>query len=70
MTDSDHPTDAHESDAGARRVAREATTSGHEAHYPDPDIDNPDEPRCPVCGGAIDQTDVVCPHCGESLVAG
>jgi len=43
---------------------------GHDAHYPDPEIDNPDEPRCPVCGGAIDRTDVVCPHCGESLVAG
>ncbi|HEX2221617.1 MAG TPA: zinc ribbon domain-containing protein [Candidatus Limnocylindria bacterium] len=25
---------------------------------------------CPFCGGEVDDTDTVCPHCGESLVGG
>jgi predicted amidophosphoribosyltransferase len=25
---------------------------------------------CPECGGTIDETDTVCPHCGEPLVGG
>ncbi len=29
-----------------------------------------DEPTCALCGGKIGPDDVVCPHCGESLVAG
>lgn len=35
---------------------------------------NPDspeeEPTCAICGGRIGPDDVVCPHCGASLVAG
>jgi hypothetical protein len=27
-------------------------------------------PVCGNCGGEIDETDVTCPHCGISLVAG
>jgi YHS domain-containing protein len=30
----------------------------------------PSPPACANCGGSISQDDVVCPHCGISLVAG
>jgi Cu+-exporting ATPase len=30
----------------------------------------PSLPACASCGGSIGQDDVVCPHCGVSLVAG
>lgn len=33
-------------------------------------LQDPGEPRCGECGGLISQSDVVCPHCGTSLVAG
>ena len=33
-------------------------------------LQDPGEPRCIECGGLISQSDVVCPHCGVSLVAG
>jgi hypothetical protein len=36
----------------------------------DPHPAPPDEPTCAVCGGRIRADDVVCPHCGASLVAG
>lgn len=29
-----------------------------------------EEPTCAICGGRIGPDDVICPHCGESLVAG
>lgn len=38
---------------------------------PEPGESPPDEePACAICGGRIGPDDVVCPHCGESLVAG
>ena len=30
----------------------------------------PDPPTCVYCGGIISEEDVVCPHCGKSLVGG
>jgi len=30
----------------------------------------PERTVCPECGGEISQADLVCPHCGISLVAG
>jgi Cu+-exporting ATPase len=30
----------------------------------------PAPPACAHCGGSISQDDVVCPHCGLSLVSG
>jgi hypothetical protein len=33
-------------------------------------IDGDEPPTCANCGGVIAQEDVVCPHCGVSLVAG
>ena len=30
----------------------------------------PDEPICAACGRPIGRDDIVCPHCGTSLVAG
>ena len=70
MTESERPGGARDTESSGRADPGRSTASGQAAHYPDPEIDNPDEPRCPVCGGAIDRTDVICPHCGESLVAG
>lgn len=32
--------------------------------------EKPSPPRCGACGGVISQDDLVCPHCGESLVGG
>jgi hypothetical protein len=29
-----------------------------------------EEPVCAACGGEIGPDDVICPHCGVSLVAG
>jgi RNA polymerase subunit RPABC4/transcription elongation factor Spt4 len=29
-----------------------------------------DERTCPRCGGTVEDSDTVCPHCGESLVGG
>ncbi len=44
------------------------------ARPPNDDSDHEDdtlpETVCPKCGGAIEQDDIVCPHCGVSLVAG
>jgi hypothetical protein len=28
------------------------------------------EPVCAACGGTIRRDDIICPHCGESLVSG
>ncbi len=28
------------------------------------------EPVCATCGGKIRRDDIVCPHCGETLVSG
>jgi len=37
----------------------------------EPDSINPDEePVCANCGGVISVDDLVCPHCGISLVSG
>jgi predicted RNA-binding Zn-ribbon protein involved in translation (DUF1610 family) len=30
----------------------------------------PVDRTCPECGGSIDETDTVCPHCGEALIGG
>lgn len=30
----------------------------------------PEKTVCPECGGEISQSDLVCPHCGISLVSG
>ena len=30
----------------------------------------PEKTACPECGGEISQCDLVCPHCGISLVSG
>jgi hypothetical protein len=37
---------------------------------PEPGASPPEEPTCALCGGRIGPDDVVCPHCGASLVAG
>ena len=37
---------------------------------PDVPAGDPDQPVCAKCGGSIDENDLVCPHCGVSLVAG
>ena len=29
-----------------------------------------DDRTCPNCGGSIDDTETVCPQCGEPLVGG
>jgi predicted amidophosphoribosyltransferase len=29
-----------------------------------------EERTCPNCGGTIEDSDTVCPHCGEPLVGG
>jgi predicted amidophosphoribosyltransferase len=29
-----------------------------------------EERTCPACGGQVEDTDTVCPHCGEPLVGG
>lgn len=33
-------------------------------------VERPSPVACAVCGGAISQDDLVCPHCGISLVSG
>ena len=38
---------------------------------PNQDANEPDEePVCANCGGTISMDDLVCPHCGISLVSG
>lgn len=31
---------------------------------------NPEPPICAYCGGVISEDDLVCPHCGRTLVGG
>lgn len=50
-----------------------ARDAGHQALHAssgsDP-IDPDKEPVCANCGGVISADDLVCPHCGISLVSG
>lgn len=51
-------------------TALEAGGQAYDAGPETDSIDPDEEPVCANCGGAISADDLVCPHCGISLVSG